>query len=96
MTAYLLADHLLNLVAPAALMAVMLAVLARLFPGFFQQKKASAQAWYVQSAINFIVGAGVLAMGLVLLGRDGRMLTYMALVLAMALGQWCQVGGWKR
>lgn len=96
MTAYLLADHLLNLVAPAVLMAVLLAVFPRLLPKFFQQKKAYLLDWYAQAAINFVVGAGVLTIGLVLLGRDGRMLTYVALVLAMALGQWCQVGGWKR
>ena len=96
MTAYLLADHLLNLVAPAALMALLLAAFFRLFPGFFKQKQASPHAWWTQAAINFVVGAGVLTMGLVLLGRDGRMLTYVALVLAMALGQWCQAGGWKR
>ena len=96
MTAYLLADHLLNLVAPAALIALLLLAFSRLFPGFFKQKKASMPVWSVQAAINFVVGAGVLTAGLVLFGRDGRMLTYVVLVLAMALSQWCLLGGWKR
>ena len=96
MTAYLLADHLLNLVAPAALIALLLVAFSRLFPGFFTSNKAIAQAWWAQAAINFVVGAGVLTAGLVLLGRDGRMLTYVVLVLAMALSQWCLLGGWKR
>ncbi|MDB5928446.1 MAG: hypothetical protein JWR60_153 [Polaromonas sp.] len=95
MTAYLLADHLLNLLAPAALMALLLAVFSRLFQKFFKPKQPLAQAWYAQAAINFIVGAVVLTAGLALLGRDGKMLTYVLLVLAMALGQWWQLGGWK-
>ena len=96
MTAYLLADHLLNLVAPAALIALLLVLFSRLFPGFFRSKQAFAHTWWVQAAINFVVGAGVLAAGLVLLGRDGKMLTYVLLVLAMAGSQWGQLGGWKR
>jgi len=96
MTAYLLANHLLNLVAPAALIAVLLLVFSRLFPVFFGSNKPFAQVWRAQVAINFVVGVGVSAAGLVLLGRDGRMLTYVLLVLAMAASQWCQLGGWKR
>ena len=96
MTAYLLVNHLLNLLAPAALIALLLVVLARLFSGFFGSNKPFAHVWYAQAAINFIVGAGALVAGLVLLGHDGKMLTYVVLVLAMALSQWFQSGGWKR
>ncbi len=96
MTAYLLAGHLLNLLAPAALIALLLGTCARLFPGFFMSKKSVAHAWWAQVAINFIAGAVVLVAGLVLLGHDGKMLTYVLLVLAMAASQWCQLGGWKR
>jgi len=38
----------------------------------------------------------VLAAGLVLFGREGRMLSYAALALAMAASQWLRLGGWKR
>jgi hypothetical protein len=96
MTAYLLVDHLLNLVAPAALIALLLVVFSRLFPQFFTSKQSFAQAIWAQVAINFVVGAGVLAAGLVLLGRDGKMLTYVVLVVAVAVSQWWQLGGWKR
>ena len=96
MTAYLLANHLLNLVAPAALIALLLVALSCLFPGFFKSKNAFPAAWWMQAIINFVAGSVVLVVGLFLLGRDGRMLTYSALVLAMAISQWGQIGGWKR
>jgi hypothetical protein len=96
MTAYLLAGHLLNLLAPAALIALLLAAFPRLFFRFFTSNKAIARDWPAQAAINFIVGSVVLVTGLVLLGRDGKMLTYVLLVLCMAASQWCQLGGWKR
>lgn len=96
MTAYLLADHLLNLAAPAAMIALLLVLLSRLFPRLFRSKQALAQVWWAQAAINFIVGVMLLAAGLVLLGRDGKMLTYVLLVLGVAGSQWCLLGGWKR
>ncbi|MEO5661301.1 MAG: hypothetical protein ABIQ90_16130 [Polaromonas sp.] len=96
MTVYLLADHLLNLVAPAAIIALLLVLLSRLFPGFFRSKQSLAQVWRAQAAINFVVGVVLLAAGLVLLGRDGKMLTYVIVVLGVAGSQWWQLGGWKR
>ena len=96
MTAYLLANHLLNFVAPAALTAALLLVCSRLFAGFSGSNKGFTHGWRAQLAINFVVGVMVLAAGLALLGRDGKMLTYLLLVLAMAASQWCQLGGWKR
>ncbi len=96
MTAYLLANHLLNFVAPAALVSVLLAAFSRLFAGFFGSNRPFAHNWRAQLAINFIVGVIVLVAGLILLGRDGRMLTYLLLVIAMAVSQWWRIGGWKR
>lgn len=96
MTAYLLLNHLLNFMAPAALVALLLVAFSRLFSGFFGLKKAVVHVWWLHLAINFIVGVGVLAAGLLLSGRDGKMLTYAALVLAVATSQWLQLGGWKR
>ena len=96
MTAHLLADHLFNLVAPAALIALLLLALSCFFPGFFREKQALTESRWAQAAINFIAGATVLAAGLILLGHDGKMLTYVMLVLAIAVSQWCQLGGWKR
>lgn len=89
MTVYLLLNHLFNFLAPAALLAVLLVLLSRLFFGFFRSKRPFAQAWWAQAAIIFIVNMGVLTAGLLLFGHDGKMLTYAALVLGSAL---CQ--GW--
>ncbi|CDS53787.1 hypothetical protein [Polaromonas sp. CG9_12] len=86
----------LNLLAPAALIALLMVAFSRLVPGIYTPKKALAHTWWVQAAINFVVGSAVLVAGLVLLGRDGKMLTYVLLVLAMAASQWSQLGGWKR
>ena len=96
MTAYLLAGHLFSLLAPAALIALLLALFTRLFTGFFISNKAFSHSWWAQAAINFIVGAAVLVAGLVLLDHDGKMLTYVLLVLTMAASQCCQMAGWKR
>ena len=96
MTAYLLADHLFNLLAPAALIALVLVGMSRIFPVFFRSNQAFAHTWWMQVAINLIVGVCVLVMGLVLFGRDAKMLTYVMLVLATATSQWCLLGGWKR
>lgn len=96
MSAYLLINHLLNFIVPAALLALLLVFLPRLFFGFFRSKRLFAQYWWVQAAINFLVGVLVLVAGLVLLGRDGRLLTYVALVLATATSQWWLLGSWKK
>jgi hypothetical protein len=85
-------DHLLNFFAPALGVALLLAV----FSPFFMKKRSFASVNWRQAAINFIVGASVLAGGLVFFGRDGKMLTYLVLVLAMATSQWWQLGGWKK
>ena len=78
-------NHLLNLFAPAAAVAVLLALAARVF----WRKTPSSLGWIAQAAINFAVGCAVLVMGLWWFGRDGKMLTYVALVLACASSQWC-------
>lgn len=96
MTAYLLAGHLLNLLAPAALIALLMVTFSRLFSGLFTSKKVFLLTLWEQAAINFVVGSVVLVAGLVLLGNDGKILTYVLLVLCMAASQWCQLGNWKR
>jgi hypothetical protein len=94
MTAYLLINHLLNFMAPAALMALLLALFSRFFPGFFELKNSLVKpGFFVQVVVNFAIGVDVLVAGLLLLGRDGKMLTYLTLVLAIATTQWWQLGG---
>lgn len=95
MSAYLLINHLLNFMAPAALLALLLVVMARLFFGFFRSKKPFVQTWWAQAAIIFVVNVVVLTAGLLFFGHDGKMLTYAALVLGAAFCQWLLLRGWK-
>jgi hypothetical protein len=95
MTAYLLLDHILSFLAPAAIMALLLVLLSRFFSRFLASKRPLAQSMYVQVAIIFIVNVLVLAAGLVLFGNDGKMATYAAMVLASAVCQWVLWRGWK-
>jgi hypothetical protein len=84
-------NHLFNFVAPAAALALVLVPLARLL----MPKSAPALSWWAQAAIVFIVGCAVLVAGLWLQGRDGKMSTYAALVLASATCQWLLRRGWR-
>ncbi len=84
-------NHLLNFLAPAAAMAVLMALGSRLL----RWKSAASHAAWVQAAIQFAVGSAVLLAGLVVLGRDGKMATYTALVLACATCQWVLGKSWK-
>jgi uncharacterized YccA/Bax inhibitor family protein len=95
MTAYLLTDHILNFIAPAAVVALLLVLSSRVFSRFLGSKRPLAQSKWVQSAIIFIVNVVVLAAGLVFFGNDGKMATYAAMVLASAVTQWVLVRGWQ-
>jgi hypothetical protein len=83
--------HLLSFVAPALAVALLVSLAARIL----QPKRPGARRWWVSPAINFIVGAAVLAGGLWYFGRDGKMATYAALVLACASSQWLLGRGWR-
>ena len=95
MTVYLLTNHLLNFIAPAASVALLLVLLSRLSFGLFKSKQPRALAWWAQAAIIFIVGVLISTTGLLVFGRDGKMMTYAALVLGAALCQWILTRGWK-
>lgn len=45
-------------------------------------------SWHRLAAWPTVTGAAVLLVGLVVTGRDGRMLTYVAMVVANALALW--------
>lgn len=83
--------HALNFVAPAAVVALVLALASR----FMQSKRPPALAMIAQVAINFVVGGAVLALGLWWQGADGRMVTYAALVTVMATLQWLLGRHWR-
>lgn len=83
--------HLFGFVLPALVVGVLLAVFARIL----MPKVPSAPVWWAQAAINSGVGVLVLLAGLVVFGRDGKMATYAALVVAMASSQWVLLRGWR-
>lgn len=83
--------HLLSFIAPAFFLALGLALLA---PVLLPAKRRGSGRW-VSLALNFVVGCAVLAAGLWYFGRDGKMVTYAALVLVMASAQWVFGRGWR-
>ena len=85
MTAYLLTDHLLNIMAPAAVMAVLLVMLNRFGSLLFRSKDLEVPDLTTSLAIIFIVNVGILSAGLVVFGHDGTMATYAAMVVGAAL-----------
>ena len=76
--------HLLNFAAPAAFVALLMVLVALVI----LKKRLKVPVWWAQLAINFVVCLGALLVGLVVLGRDGKMLTYLALAVCCATSQW--------
>ena len=91
MSPFDLLNHLLNFVAAAAWVAVVVSAMAWVF----MPKRALAQSRSAQVAINFVVCLAVLFIGLLLFGRDGKMATYAAMVLLGATSQWVMLRGWR-
>jgi len=100
MTFYLLTNHLLNFVAPAAFLALLMVGLSSL-PGLSKSKtggkaaRLSRPSWRWQLTLVFAANLLVTAGGLVFFGHDGKLLTYAAMALAAALVQWLLLRGWK-
>lgn len=81
--------HLLNLFAPAAFLALFASAITKLLwrrslPGVPWARLLWWAAWPA-----FLVTVA----GLVLTGRDGKMLTYAGMVCACALGLWLRIPG---
>ena len=86
-----LARHLLNFLAPALVVAALVALAARLV----LPPAARPRAWWLAFVLNAAAGAAALAGGLALFGNDGKMATYAALVLAVATTQWLAGRAWR-
>lgn len=84
--------HAINFMLPAAAVALLTSTLGR----FMKQNKPIANGFIAKFAINFIVCLAVLLIGLILTGRDGKMFTYLAMVLASASVQWVLSGAWRK
>ena len=79
-----LINHLLNFLAPALVVGVVLALVAPVF----MKKRPAALSLLAQVAMNFVAGALALGVGLWFFGHDGKMASYAAMVLATATSQW--------
>ena len=88
MTVWQLTLHLLNFVLPALAMAVAMPWLGRWVMG-----REQGRVWR-RTLVHALVGILVLSAGLVLQGDDGKMSTYMALVLVAATAEWWMQRGW--
>lgn len=86
-----LLNHAVNFLAPALWLALLLPMLLKIFI----KKRPLSPGFIAQAAWLFIVGSFVLGFGLVLFGRDGKMPTYVALVLLCATAQWIMLKGWR-
>lgn len=82
--------HLTSFLAPALFLGLALPPAARLLlPG------RPGGRFRLQAALVALAAAAVLAGGLWWFGRDGKMATYAAAVLAAASTQWLLVRAWK-
>ena len=86
-----LAVHLLSFAAPALAVAFLVAMAGRLL----LPRQRALVSWWVQFALNSVVGIGLLALGVWHFGVDGKMATYAALVVAVAACQWIGGAGWR-
>ena len=84
MTFFALLNHVLGLLLPALGVAIVLMTLPRLWP------RARKGRWALRAEAAWLAGIGVLVLltGLVVFGRDGKMLTYTMLVLVMGTLAW--------
>lgn len=76
--------HLLNFIAPALAVALLGASLAKLS----WRRELAGVPWRRLVLWTAAAGALVLVAGLVIFGRDGKMATYGALVVASAIALW--------
>lgn len=79
-----LLNHLLNFLAPAVAVGILLALAGR----FFGKKMPAAPGFIAQAAINCVAGALALGVGLVVFGRDGKVASYGLMLAAVATSQW--------
>jgi hypothetical protein len=84
-------NHLLNFVAPALALALLLPLAARLIVS----KTVKPLSWWLQVAINFAACSVALMASLWWWGSDGKMAAYAALLLVGASSQWLVSRGWR-
>ena len=86
-----IAHHLMNFLAPALVPALVLPLGSR----YVLRLPTGSLALWQQMAGLLLVGVAVLVLGVVVLGRDGKMSTYGLMVLLQATGQWVLSRAWR-
>ena len=79
-----LSVHVVNFIAPALGVAAWITLI---YPFVWRQEQAW-KAWKKRFVLNSLAGCAMLLLGLLLLGQDGKMISYTAMVLAIASSQW--------
>lgn len=87
-----LLNHLINFALPALVVGLALPVLTR----FMRMGRQAGASWWRQAGVNALAGLLVLVAGLWFWGQDGKLLTYLAMVVVCATSQWLMVGAWRR
>jgi hypothetical protein len=77
------ANHLLNFVAPAVFVGFFLALAGPLV----LRVRTKPGTWLGRALVNSLVGCGALAGGLWFFGNDGKMASYVGLLVACSLSQ---------
>lgn len=95
MTALNLTNQLLNFMAPAAFVAMLVVLGTRFFALLFRSKRPSALSAWAHLAIVFVVSLLVLVAGLAMFGRDGKMASYVLLAVGAATCEWLVLRGWQ-
>lgn len=86
-----LINHLVNFVLPALGLALFLPLSVR----WTRQGRGAAVGMSVQMLVLAGVNVAVLLAGLLVFGRDGTMVTYMAMAVASASIQWLLLRAWR-
>lgn len=84
--------HLLNFFAPALVVGAFASALTKLF----WLRELKSVSWMRLAAWSVVAGSAVLVGGLVVTGRDGRMATYAAMVVGIAVSLWWAAFGPRR
>lgn len=87
-----LLNHLFNFALPAIVVGLLLPSLIR----FSAMGRQARPGFWWQGLVNVIAGLLALAGGLWFWGNDGKLSTYLAMVLVCATSQWLMVGAWRR
>ena len=81
--------HLANFVLPALAMAVLMPLAGHWVMG------TAASSWRRRILWHAVAGMAVLLGGVLIEGHDGRMATYLALVIVAATVEWLLHRGWR-